>query len=104
MGRKLPAKRTGARADDVKRSCADDSESEAQTGTTQLIAARVAAWPKPGNAKFSKLVRHTARADAHASLLDDRMTSDLEPLDFLVTMTSELVIRGLCSRVWRENA
>ena len=56
-GRKLPAKRTNARAGDVERSCAADSESEAQTGTTRLIAARVATWPKPSNAKSSKPVR-----------------------------------------------
>jgi len=35
-----------------------------------LIAARVATWPKPGNAKLSKLVRHAARADAPHSPAD----------------------------------
>ena len=63
-GRKLPARRTDSQTGDVERSCADDRESEAQTGVMRLIAARVAAWPKPGNAKLSKLVRHAARADA----------------------------------------
>jgi hypothetical protein len=48
----------------VERSCGNGSESEAQTGETPLIAARVAAWPKPGNAELSKLVRHAARANA----------------------------------------
>ena len=93
-GRKLPAKRTDARAGDVERRCAADSESEAQTGTTPLIAARVAAWPKPGNAKLSKLVRHAARADAPNSPADARITSDLEPLDLLKTLASELVMEG----------
>ena len=63
-GRKLLDERTDARTGDVERRCAADSESEAQTGITPLIAARVAAWPKPGNAKLSKLVRHAPRADA----------------------------------------
>ena len=76
VGRKLPAMRTDARAEDVERSCADDSESEARSGVTQLIAARVATWPKPGKAKLSQLVRHAARADAHASAADARITSD----------------------------
>ena len=88
----------------MERSCGTGSESEAQTGVTQLIAARVATWPKSDNAKSSKLVRHAARADAHASPLDALITSDLEPLDLLVTLASELVIGGLRSRVWRENA
>jgi len=76
VGRKLPAKRTNARAGDVERRCADDRESEAQTGTTRLIAARVATWPKPGNAKLSKLVRHAARVDAPDSPADAQATSD----------------------------
>ena len=75
-GRKLPAKRTDSRTEDVERGCADDSESEAQTGTTPLIAARVATWPKPGNAKLSKLVRHAARVDAPDSPADAQATSD----------------------------
>ena len=76
VGRKLPAKRTDARAEDVERSCADGSESEAQIGTTPLIAARVATWPKLGNAKFSKLVRNAARVKTRASSTDDRITGD----------------------------
>ena len=88
-GRKLPAKRTDARAGDVERSCAADSESEAPTGEMQPIAARVATWPKPGNAELSKLVRHAARVKALASPLDARITSDLEPLALLVTLASE---------------
>ena len=94
VGRKLPGKRTDERVGDVERGCAADSESEAQTGITPLIAARVAAWPKPGNAKLSKLVRHAARADALASPLGARTTSDLEPLELLVTLASELVMEG----------
>ena len=88
----------------MERRCAADSESEAQSGETRLIAARVATWPKPGNAKSSKLVRHAARAEALASPLDTRITSDLEPLDLLVMLASELVIGGLRSQVRRENA
>ena len=104
MRRKPPAKRTDARAEDVERSCADDSESEAQSGVTQLIAARVAPWPKPGNAELSKPVRHAARVNAPASPADARITSDLEPRDLLVMLASELVIGRLRSRKWRENA
>ena len=75
-GRKPPAKRTDDRAGDVERSCAADSESEAQTGETQLTAARVATWPKPGNVKLSQLVRDAARVNALASPADGRATSD----------------------------
>ena len=76
MGRKLPARRTDSRTGDVKRRCAADSESEAQTGKTPFIAARVATWPKPDNAKLSKLVRHAARTDAPArhSMTESRAT------------------------------
>ncbi len=76
VGRKPPDERTDSRAADVERGCADDSESEAQTGITLLIAARVATWPKPGNAKLSKLVRHAARVNALALPADARATSD----------------------------
>ena len=75
-GRKLPAKRTDSRTKDVERGCAADSESEAQTGTKPLIAAKDAAWPKPDNSELSKLVRHAARADALASPTDVQATSD----------------------------
>ena len=78
----------------MERRCAGDRESEAQSGVTQLIAARVATWPKPGNVKLSKLVRHAARVNALASPADTRITSDLEPLGLLVTMASELVMDG----------
>ena len=97
-GRKLPALRTRSRTDDVERSCADESESEAQTGEMQPIAARVATWPKPCNAEVSKLVRHAARADAPALRLAARITSDLEPLDLLVTLASEVVMEGYVLR------
>ena len=92
MGGKPPAQRTDSRAEDVERRCADDSESEAQSGVTQLIAARVATWPKPDNSKLSKPVRHAARVDVLALRADARTSSDSEPLELLVTVASESVM------------
>ena len=78
----------------MERGCAVGSESEAPTGETQPIAARVAMWPKLENVKLSKLVRHAGRADALASPAAARTTADSEPLDILVTLASGSVMEG----------